>query len=679
VITMENVRELSALLGIKECDLRENLYIQCQYSVDKGIHIGGAQSAIAPLTALYYGGTFRCNVEDPTTEEQDIFLLSKGHAVAALASVYSDMGYFTKEKLKNSRGWNAMIKGHPGPVVPGVPVATGPLGHGISVADGYAFRQKDHFGYDVYCMVGDGELQEGSCWEGLMFAAEHSLDNLCVLVDKNNGQSDDTHKLFISMEDIADRLKAFGFRVLEADSANMASLLTCLEEFKSFPRDSRPTAIICNSIKGFGGYGNINGKHKGSFNDEEVKTECGLLDRTRSLRVNNLNQFDSSVIEKLAKKLNYTVKTDASGKITDLVADEVPVKVRRAAPRKKALTYDASKLPALELGKKYGMTDMGIAISKVFAESDNFYTVDADLSNISGLYTGTGMTNRFHAINSGIAELNMMCMAEGLATSGANVWVSTFGPFFNWQAFRRIAVSYQERNEAIEAPDGWLSEGHNLDITFLSTASNLDTAVNGATHMSNDDICFFSQLAHVKVIDTCCPRQFLSVAQWIAEGNKGLVYLRVMRNPSPALYGPDYKFTYGKGYFLRKAENPNAVVISSGHGVQEALSAAELLHNEGVEVSVIDMPSYDGELLRELAASNTTLLFAEQNNGALFDHFSRELVKHKFSCDLHKVMHLSTRDKEDRMQFIQSGTYGQLIKELGLTAQDIARTVKSSL
>lgn len=675
-MAMEYMMELSAVLGVKECDLRENLFIQCKYSVDKGIHIGGAQSAIAPLTALYFSGMFRCNIEDPSTEEQDIFLLSKGHAVAALASVYAEKGYFSKEELKNSRGWGALVKGHPGPVIPGVPVATGPLGQGISVANGYALRQKDHFDYDVYCMVGDGELQEGSCWEGLMFAAEHRLDNLCVLVDKNNGQSDDTNKLFLGMDDLGKRLSAFGFRVLEADCAKMESLLTCLEEFRQFPRDMRPTAIICNSFKGFGGYASSNGRHKSSFDDKEIEIECGLLARTRQMRVNNLNQYDRAVVATLAKRLGYTVQTDAAGQILELTADAVPVKVKRAAPRSKTLRYDPKQIPALEMGKSYGTTDVAIAFSKAFAADDNFYTIDSDLSNISGLYAGTSLTNRYRAINAGIAECSMMCMAEGLAANGANVWVSTFGAFFNWQAFRRIAVSYQERLEIIETSDGWLSEGHNLDITFLSTASNLDTAVNGATHMSNDDICFFDQLAHVKVIDICCPRQFLAVAQWIAQGNKGLVYLRIMRNPSPVLYGDDYKFNYGKGYFLREAINPAAVIVSSGHGVLEALSAAELLHDEGVEVSVVDLPSYDQQLLRKLAESGTALVFAEQNNGAWFDRFSRDIIKQSIPCDRNKILGLNTRDRQDRLQFIQSGTYDQLIKELGLTPADIAKTVK---
>lgn len=676
---MEDDNILSALLRIKECDLRDDLLTQCQYSADKGIHIGGAESAIVPLTALYYGGVLRYDAENPACAEQDIFLLSKGHAVAALAAIYADVGYFPKEKLKNSRGWDSLIKGHPGPVIPGVPVASGPLGQGISVACGFALKNQEDGGFDVYCMVGDGELQEGTCWEGLMFAGDHRLNNLCLLVDRNNGQSDNTQKLALSMDRLSEQLEAFGFRVVAAESSDMASVLSCLREFRQFPRDSRPTAVICNSIKGFGGYGEATGKHKATFTDEEIGIERALLAHTRRRRIQELNRLDSALVHSLAEKLCYTVETGADGKIIDLVAREAPVCWKRAEPRDKALRYNAAKLPNIEKGKAFGSTDVAIGFSSVFAASPSFYTIDADLSNVSGLYTGTVKTNRYHAINAGIAECNMMCMAEALAASGANVWTSTFGPFFNWQAFRRIAVSYQERQEVIEAPDGWLSEGHNLDITFLSTNSNLDTAVNGATHMSNDDICFFDQLAQVKVIDACCPRQFLAVAQWIAQGNRGLVYLRVMRGPSPALYGSDYVFTYGKGFFLRECKDARAVIVSSGHGVLEALSAADMLQKEGIPASVVDMPSYDGGLLRQLAASDAVLLFAEQNNGALFDRFSRDLLHSRFLCQPKNVLQLSTRDKDYRLRFIQSGTYEQLIEALGLTARDIAATVKNAL
>jgi len=674
---LKNLKEKSILLAIKECDLHKDTLLQCRDSTDKGLHAGGAFSALMPLAAIYYGGFMKYDTHNPATLDQDIFILSKGHAIAALASVYADVGYFDKSYLKGSRAYGSLIKGHPGPVIPGVPVSTGPLGHGISIACGYALRLKEENQRNVYTLVGDGELQEGSCWEGIMFAGNSHLSNLCVIVDKNDGQSDNTKKLFISMEDIGKRFESFGFRTVSADSNEPATLLTALEQFNSPERDSRPTAIICQSLKGKGGYAVNTQKHKATFTDAEIEQECELLQHTRECYVRMLNNYEQSEVDAEAGKMGYQCSRDANGKLVQLVRAETLVDWHRAEPRDKAIKYDAEKLPKLRQDTQYGATEIAAAFMKVFAADHRVYSVDADLSNVSGLYDGVLATWYEHALNVGIAECNMMCIAEGLAACGCNVWVSTFGPFFNWQALRRIAISYQERMESIETPDGWLSEGHNLDITFLSTASNLDTAVNGATHMSNDDICVFIQTAHLKVIDVSCPQMLLSVAKWIAQGNRGLVYLRVMRNKSSVLYPADFEFEYGRGYYLRNAGKASPVIISSGHGVTEALKAAALLEKDGIAVSVLDMPSFDSNELKQLAVSNRVLLFAEQNNGAIFDRFCRMVAHEHLVCDFSKIHQISTLTKDHKAQFIQSGTYPQLISALELTPESIANKIKA--
>jgi transketolase len=678
---MEFLEEKSALLSIKECDLRSDALFQCGASVDKGIHIGGAYSAIPPLTALYYGGFMDYDLRDPASVDQDIFILSKGHAVAALASVFADVGYFDRKHLEGSRGYGALVKGHPGPTIPGVPVATGPLGHGISLAAGYALRRKEDASHNVFCLVGDGELQEGSCWEGIMFAGDRGLGNLCVIVDNNNGQSDNTSDLLINVENLGARFESFGFRVFEAEGDNMGSLLCALEHFTRAPMGPKPTAIICRSTKGIGGYAAFTGRHKTSIESDEMETEARFLARKRSGLVRNLARFQVRVIEELAPGIGYRcVQTD--GAITDLARVHEPSAARVSPPRRaKSLEYKASSLPALEDGKEYTAFEIITKTMSAFAQDPRLYTIDADLSNASGLFDGARVTNRIHAINAGIAECSMMCMAEALAAEGANVWVSTFAPFFDWRAFRRIAVGYQERAEVMATGHGWLGEGYNTDITFIATAANLDTAVNGATHMANDDICFFNQLAHVKVIDVCCPRQLLSIMKWIATGNKGLVYLRLPRNKSKILYGPDFRFEFGKGYFLADPPESKAVIISSGHGVSEALAAAELLakDEEGIQASVLDMPSYDYALCEALARKGIPLLFAEQNNGGLFDTFARHILQKNIPCDPGKVIHLNALDPEDRIQFIQSGTYPELLGNLGLRPEDIAAAIKAHL
>jgi len=661
---MDHILEFSALLGVKLTDLRGSLLTQCRHAVDKGIHIGGALSALPPMAALFYGG-MRLDVENPTSEDQDVFILSKGHAVAALAAVYADAGYFDPGELLNSRGWGALVKGHPGPAMPGVPVATGPLGQGLSIGCGYALRQRELGPYDTYVLCGDGELQEGSCWEAVQFAGDRGLQNLCLIVDRNRGQSDNTAQLFVSMDALEARLGAFGFDVLRAGADNMPALLRAFEHFRREVRDGRPTAILCDGFKGFGGHMGAMGKHKGSFGDAELDAEARLIEQDRLRLVRSLARFDPEVVRLLAGRLGYTLEGG------ELRPTPSALKLKRAPKRDKAVPFSPSDLPRIELGQPFAPTDLGIAIARAFAPAPNFYSIDSDLSNVSGLFTGGQMTNRAHALNVGIAECLMMCMAEALAAQGANVWTSTFGPFFDWRALRRIAVSYEEREDAIESPSGWLAEGHNLDITFLSTASNLDTAVNGATHMSNDDITTFAQLAHVKIIDTSCPQQFLAVARWSARGNRGLVYLRVMRNASPALYAPGFEFEYGKGYLLKRPEGARAAVVSSGHGVTEALKAASLLEAEGVPVAVVDMPSYDGALLHQLLG-RMPVLIAEQNNGWLYDQLCRERPQGA-------LLRLNVRDARDRLRFVQSGSYEQLIEHLGLGPKSIAQAVRRAL
>ena len=195
-----------------------------------------------------------------------------------------------------------------------------------------------------------------------------------------------------------------------------------------------------------------------------------------------------------------------------------------------------SHLPKIDRGKQYSAAEIVTAAMKVFARDPAVVSVDADLASTSGLEAGVAAVDQRRALNVGVAEANMLCIGEGYAIQGFNAWVSTFCPFFDWKVMRRVAVGHQERLEAIAAADGWLSEGHGLDLTMLATAANFETRTNGATHMGNDDNTIFDGLAHLKIVDASCPQQLLAIMRWIMEGNRGLVYLRVMRTPSPVLY-----------------------------------------------------------------------------------------------------------------------------------------------
>jgi transketolase C-terminal domain/subunit len=309
-------------------------------------------------------------------------------------------------------------------------------------------------------------------------------------------------------------------------------------------------------------------------------------------------------------------------------------------------------------------------------------SIDSDLASTSGLEAGIAAVDQARALNAGVAEANMMLMAEAFAALGHNAWCSTFCPFFNWQVMRRIAVGHQERLEAMRAKDGWLSEGHGLDIVFLATAANFETRTNGATHMGNDDNLTFDAVAHLKIVDVSCPQQMLSIMKWVMEGNQGLAYVRVMRTASAVLYAGNYEFEFGKGYVLRQTDVDKAIVISSGRGVHEALGAADLCARQGVPVMVVDMPSVDEELLMKLYQSGLPMFFAEQNNGYLRQNFLKTLYRHRTELGadrLDRVHTINTLDADGEKQFLHSATYEELVEVFGLTPAAIANAVQRTL
>src|SRR5580700_4414677 len=285
-----------------------------------------------------------------------------------------------------------------------------------------------------------------------------------------------------------------------------------------------------------------------------------------------------------------------------------PVLTRRAAVRDKRIRYSPAQLPKIDRAKSYSAATIVTGAMKEFARDSRVISIDSDLASTSGLEAGVAAVDQQRALNVGVAEANMMLIGEAFAALGNNVWVSTFCPFFNWQVLRRIAVGQQERLESIHSDTGWLSEGHGLDLTFLATAANFETRTNGATHMGNDDITTFDALGQLKIIDVSCPQQMLSIMQWIMEGNRGLVYLRVMRTGSAVLYGSDYVFAFGRGHRLLSSTADRSTIISSGRGVHEALAAAAQCAAAGVPVGVVDMPSIDEQLLLELYDSGQLLL-----------------------------------------------------------------------
>jgi len=216
----------------------------------KGGHLGGDFSVIDILIALYY---IHMNILPESMDDpiRDRFILSKGHTAAALYTVLCDRGFFPKSDLDTFSQFGSKYTGHPNNNVNGIEMSSGSLGHGLSIGVGMALAGRmDSASYRVYVVMGDGELAEGSVWEGAMAAGHYKLDNLTAIVDRNYRQISGCTEDVMAQDPLFERWVSFGWNVLLADGHDIMSLDDAI--FKAKSHKGEPTIIVAKTIKGFG-------------------------------------------------------------------------------------------------------------------------------------------------------------------------------------------------------------------------------------------------------------------------------------------------------------------------------------------------------------------------------------------------------------------------------------------
>lgn len=215
-------------------------------------HPGGSLSATELLVGLYFGGILKVDPENPNWEGRDRFILSKGHVAPILYSVLARKGFFPIEELDSLRKLGSILQGHPHMGhTPGLDCSSGSLGQGLSIANGLAIAfKKQKRSNRVYCLLGDGELQEGQVWEAVMTAAQHRLDNLCAIVDYNHVQLDGTTEEIKDLGDLCAKWKEFGWNVIELDGHDIDAVLEAYQFAAQTP--GKPSVLIANTVKGKG-------------------------------------------------------------------------------------------------------------------------------------------------------------------------------------------------------------------------------------------------------------------------------------------------------------------------------------------------------------------------------------------------------------------------------------------
>ena len=271
-------------LSIKAMDLRKTVLEMIRKS--GGGHIGGDFSVMETLVVLY-NDVMNISPENKDDPDRDYFILSKGHSVESYYAVLADRGFFDKDELVNSFSqFGSKFIGHPNNEIDGVEMNSGSLGHGLPVSVGMALGLRmDKSPSRVYTVMGDGELAEGSVWEGFMAAGHYKLGNLCAVVDRNHLQISGTTEEVMTHENLHRQVEDFGWNVLEVNGNSIEELSDAFCLAKGVT--DMPTLIIANTIKGFGGgeimENNVSWHHQVPDNEEYEKIIAALYNRKEAL------------------------------------------------------------------------------------------------------------------------------------------------------------------------------------------------------------------------------------------------------------------------------------------------------------------------------------------------------------------------------------------------------------
>lgn len=236
-----NIKLLEGICKDVRCDILTMINKACSG------HPGGSLSCVEILVSLYFE---IMNLEEKDGQRIDKFILSKGHAAPAYYSVLSKKGFFDREELLKLRKYDSYLEGHPTNKINGVDVSTGSLGQGLSVACGMALSKKlyDEEGY-VYCLCGDGEIEEGQIWEAMMSAAKYKLNNLVLIIDNNGLQIDGNISSVKNLVNIKQKVESFGFYVENVDGHDVKQITNSI---KSAKKQDKPICILANTVKGKG-------------------------------------------------------------------------------------------------------------------------------------------------------------------------------------------------------------------------------------------------------------------------------------------------------------------------------------------------------------------------------------------------------------------------------------------
>ncbi|GAA6108295.1 transketolase [Tachysurus ichikawai] len=490
----------------------------------------------ADIMSVLFFHTMKYKPDDPRNANNDRFVLSKGHAAPVLYAAWAEAGYLQESELLKLRKINSILEGHPVPKQAFVDVATGSLGQGLGAACGMAYTGKyfDKASYRVYCMMGDGELSEGSVWEAMAFASFYQLNNLVAILDINRLGQSDPAPLQHKVEKYKKRCEAFGWHAVIVDGHNVEELCKALCQ----PHD-QPTCIVALTIKGKG----------------IPATEDKMGWHGKPLP----KDMSESVIKDLQSQIISSIKLS-------------PLTPTEDTPAISLKNIHMPSDPSYKLGEKIATRKAyGLALTKLGRPNERVVVMDADTKNstFAEMFKNE-FPNRY--VECYIAEQNMVSVAVGCAARDRNVvFASTFATFFTraYDQLRMAAIS--ESN-----------------INLCGSHCGVSIGEDGPSQMALEDLAMFRAIPTATVF---YPSDAVSTekAVELAAKTKGICFIRTSRPENPVIYNSNEEFHVGQAKVVHKSDKDEVTVIGAAVTLFEALDAAEQLKNEGINIRVIDL------------------------------------------------------------------------------------------
>lgn len=590
-------------------------------------HVTSSLSA-ADIAAVLFFYAMRYDPNNYENPNNDRFILSKGHAAPLLYAAWHEVGVLTDEEMLTYRHFDSVLEGHPTRRFNYTEAATGSLGIGLSIGVGEALCAKlDKRNYCTYVLMGDSESSEGSVWEAIQLAAHYKLDNLICFIDVNDlGQSTET-MLDHNIDQYIAICTAFGWHTLRVDGHDVAALMAVADQAHAV--EGKPVMIIAKTIKGFGVdfAAGRQGFHGKAFTGKQ----------------------EEIALEQLAKNF------------PDVARDTHEYGWQPKHPQKSLLTYTGD-CSIIALPKSlYKKGDM-IATRKAYGQSlallgdscDAIVSLDAEVKNstYADIFEAVHPDRFFQCF---IAEQNMVGMGIGFERRGRMPFISTFSSFFS-RAHDQIRMAAIGQSA----------------LRLVGSHCGVSIGEDGPSQMGLEDIATMRCLPNSIVLYPCDAVSTHALVEQMARYDKGISYLRTTRMETPVLYSTDEQFPIGGCKVLKKSEKDVVCVIGAGVTLFEALKAYEILSQENIFISVLDLysikPLDSSQVISVAKSSQNKIITVEDHypEGGIGEAVRSAVGNHGISVHSLAVNHLP-----------RSGKPGQLLAFEEINAEAIVALVKN--